>query len=226
LSHVYFACASREPDLLAQWLGYANPAGYAVKLDLAKPWTTVENMALGVHHFARMIRTGWYEVIYDPETQVELARDLFLWILAADDVERYVHMDPDDLNSPERVAEAPAQIGALLQVLMATFKDPAFAVEEEVRYVGQCLNSEALKYRATSTAVIPYVEISSEESVTTRSVARFANAAELPKLRLDILEVLAGPNATGNAADIAKTMLGVNGHYVPVRRSEVPRLAI
>lgn len=142
----YFLSASKHPDDLGQWRGYAGAQGYAVGLDTAVP--LIDPGESDPYAAARpgdwLPVNGWYEVIYNEEIQRERAREVLEQAIALPAAGRLL-----------RVTQAQQLIGGLAAIM----KHPGFEPEAELRYVHSTHGGVA-HYRSGRYGITPYVELS------------------------------------------------------------------
>lgn len=159
---VYVVSATRRRDSLNQWQHYSRIQGYAIGINADEAeWgdrlgPVSRAQVLLVDAPARVDPTipwtgsavvqGWYQVIYDPPDQETAARALLHFIadlLVAEGPE-YAHFCTPSMLT-----------------LAALMKNPAFASEDEVRFV--CSSRKGLAapelYRCGPRGIVPYIEL-------------------------------------------------------------------
>ncbi|WP_382310236.1 DUF2971 domain-containing protein [Herbiconiux sp. UC225_62] len=152
LAHdLYLISASREGDLLNQWQGYAGLQGYAIEIEV-DPSLDVLVPREAAHMLATsptpLVPSSWYDVIYDPATQQRMT---------AETIEALIQI-LQRLDQP-----IPLQskiIGAILAALVVRFKHPAFAAEQEVRFILSRHDAAIEEYRTSGNGtLIPYLRM-------------------------------------------------------------------
>lgn len=140
---IYLISASKKPDLVNQYQGYAGGGGYAVELGsppILRPFETEADENLWI--------LGWLEVIYESTAK-----------------RTYVHEIMDELVRPDSiVALAPSMGGSLQWVLEDTFatliavlKHEAFASEQEVRYL--FTYRARPHFRPEPRGIVPFIKV-------------------------------------------------------------------
>jgi hypothetical protein len=136
---LYVASMCEQGDLLSQWRGYAR-VGDAYSVGLSKA--------------ALQSKGSWElaKVLYSREEQIQLIQGILdEWKLAEDEV-----------HESDRRAIIVHGITTLSTVI-ASFKDPSFAGEEEWRMFRHTPPEGTIKYRASRGHILPYTEIQLEE---------------------------------------------------------------
>ena len=228
--HIISAC--KGTDSMYQWLGYAQPDGYAIGLDMAGRWEAVhdgepgeEEAQAGLDEYGYLSRLheGWHDVIYTREEQRAATRALLEWmttINARHALER--------LDGP---AAPRAFLRAQLQTLMALFKDPAFEAEREVRFLVERHFSpgggkDYLRFRTRGSTIIPALPVARRIDPDADSLRNHYGQQPDGPYELPVTGVEVGPNTGPWAADIAKQVLDSAGIYwIEPQRSLLPRLA-
>lgn len=228
--HVVSACEGTNS--MYQWLGYAQPDGYAIGLDMAGRWEAVHDGEPGEEEaqagldedgYLSRLPVGWFDVIYAQEEQRAAARALLEWmttINAKQALER-----PDGPDGPR------AFLRAQLQTLMALFKDPAFEAEREVRFLVERHFSPGggkgfVRFRSRGSTIIPALPVARRmDSDADSPRNRYGQQPDGP-YEMPVTGVEVGPNTGPWAADIAKQVLDSAGIYwIEPQRSLLPRLA-
>lgn len=101
----------------------------------------------------------------------------------------------------------------VLSTVSLLLKHPAFAAEEEVRFICSVSESESelIQYRVSAGHLVPYVSIAATEIA--HSVGRLSGVG--------IDEIRCGPNVTDNAAAVLRDMTLLAPNYPRISRSEV-----
>lgn len=189
---VYAACFCESGDLLSQWRGYGAEHGYAIELDAAK-LAAVSGSPAMYTPASRLI-----EVRYGSEAAADIASEA---VRAVGDF----NLNHPGVKSYYKALEVSA--------LLATVKDPAFRQEEEWRLLaalepegpagGPGAPESLVKYRSTSMAIVPYIELP------------FAIDA--------IRSIRLGPGNYGDVREAGvRKLLASLGSSAAVSRSEVP----
>ena len=186
-------CMSDEGNLLNQWRDYGKDVtAYSVEMDTAK---LIEKDAFNFY-------PALYPLIYDPEKQLDLTRNLFSKI--------YEIAKATGLDDPQQNETHFAVAAAEVSLLINHFKNPAFAAEKEWRLACNIpANSKdiAPEFRPSNLGVVPYY------------IWRRSNPGE----RLPITSVIVGPTPYAQASDIAlKMFLSRSGYDVSTHYSTIP----
>lgn len=208
---VFFLCASRDGDLLNQWQHYSRAQGYSIGLKtgiMLFPQSHIPTMS--------MIWTGWFDVIYEPQEQVDMAREVLTFIL------KHLAGREED-GSWATLSHAWGMIGNVA----SRFKHVAFKPEAEVRYIYARVEGIKELFRPGPRGVVPYIELAAPIALPGPNVGgndplRVAKAVDL----LPITDVRCGPtdskdrSVTEQAVD---RMLKNRGYgSVSVDTSEIP----
>ncbi|GAA2153359.1 DUF2971 domain-containing protein [Humibacillus xanthopallidus] len=140
--HVFVACFCEDGDLLSQWRGYAAGAGYAVGLDT----DALETAVLGpMPHQELPVRlVGLRRVSYGDDLLRPRVDALVARVIEQPSAHPYVMGD--------HLAR-----GEILPML-AEFKHPAFAEEQEWRLIATDQYGEPVNFRPGPLGPTPYVE--------------------------------------------------------------------
>jgi hypothetical protein len=140
--HVFVACFCEDGDLLSQWRGYASGSGYALGLDSS----ALDRAALG----------------YMPDQEVPV-RVVGLRRVSYGDALLRPRVDTLVRRAIERPSAHPYVVGDHLArgeilPLLAEFKHPAFAEEQEWRLIATDQYGEPVRFRSGPLGPTPYVE--------------------------------------------------------------------
>lgn len=208
----FILSASTDNDLLSQWRHYAGSDGFSIALRSAS-LTPITSDNVDRRFSAEALTTpGWLTVTYMPERQVEIAKHVLLRSTRAD-MESLWSVVTDELpkipSGPEVVGHLERNLDLMrLQRLLASFKDPAFTDEREVRYVLTRRDSPNVNFRNSGGRLVPYAALRS----------RLEKESRLP-----VVSVLCGPTTRPETPDVVTELLHTCGYEnVVVTRSEIP----
>lgn len=206
---IFVVSASEKPDLLGQWRSYAGNDGFAVGFDLdSTGWRCPGPTRVSTLH-----PLDWRKVTYDPAEQRSL-------------VEAHLHAYASGpAAAPSNWAtrsDAWSQFlpitRARLSSLASLLKHPAFAEEQEVRYVEGARGGNT-HFRATGRGIIPYLELRAVELIKWNDVLLAGDNTT----RLPIVEVVVGPGASLGACASLQRFLASHGYSdVKVSMSAIP----
>lgn len=196
---VYILSASKNGDLLNQWQGYAGERGYAIGVS-ARPGSSLQVPGFAPAPGVLLPAMGqWSDVMYQPAEQrkavvdlIEFAARTSMWHL----------------------------LDFSLARLIPTIKNPAFAVEEEVRLV--CTKVPGLEegFRAGRFGVVPFVKLA-----TARDYHAEVGEDGRPLLPLPIEALICGPSndsERGLVLAAAKRLLMAHGYGFEPEASRIP----
>jgi hypothetical protein len=214
---VYVACFCHKDDLLSQWRGYPGTSGgYAIGFNTAS-----------LAQAGGVLR----QVVYDPETQYRLLRDLLR--PACETIQELGEPAASLSDTEFAKAVQPLLVPMAMSFLECSFcfKDPGFDEEAEWRliYVGmrdgpmrerplpevglRVRPTVGVRMRPTAAGLVPYVE---------RQLVRPGQAGQTPAIR----DVVVGPTAHRKLARQATVQLLANEGYADareiVRHSAIP----
>ncbi|MFE7846741.1 DUF2971 domain-containing protein [Microbacterium sp. NPDC057407] len=238
--HVVSACEGTNS--MYQWLGYAQPDGYAIGLDMAGKWEAThegepgEELAeagLNEDGFLSRLPVGWYRVIYDPAEQANAAERLVKWMSTVDATAQICRVDgTGGSGDPMALSRAQTFLRAQLQALMALFKDPAFTPEQEVRFLVEQhfsptgTSGGGLQFRTRGATIIPALAVARRVDPEAESPRDRYSSPPPGPYELPVVGVVAGPNSAPWATDIARQVLfSKQIYWIEPKRSRLPRLA-
>lgn len=148
LDRTYVACASMSSNSLSQWRAYSgNGVGYAIGLDCNEKLAVVAGSDVDIDaSISKTMTLGWLPVLYDPAQQRSLAQDTVAYAL--------YNLEwgcPVDSVMTEIVFSA------------ICMKHPSFKDEEEVRYVTQVYEENAVQFRGGKYGITPYVRLTAPQ---------------------------------------------------------------
>lgn len=201
VSEVFIFSASRRRDHLPLWQGYAGGQGYAISIAPTIDLAPLVETAPPAGAVGTFIAPGWFDVVYDHDEQGKSARSVFEFLL-----------DPH--------VGAVHVVGTLAS-LVVSFKDSAFAAEQEVRYVFYRMPWFAERFRPGRDGVVRYLPFVSRQ---VGFVDDFLTSIEM---RLPITGVTVGPGDVSRrkvSIETVRRILEVNGYRgnLPVHASHIP----
>ena len=211
LESIYILSASFDGDSLNQWQGYSGRQGYCVALNTKTPLATV--LPKEVVNPPGFVSSwfgigGWFSVIYDPEEQLEAARNVLSTL---------VSVAPD--NDEDLVNNFRYEVGHLISPLIVQIKHPAFLDEREVRFIAARAFNVPEESRTGAYGIIPYVSLGAGP----HSAPSFIDGRD--KSQLPIEGVVCGPTNESERPYVeqsARRLLSTRGYEVPVTTSKVP----
>lgn len=196
---IYIISASKRPDLVNQYQGYAGGGGYAVgfKADaMLRPFDTEPDNSI-------WSSSGWLEVFYDATAKRGYAHEIFDQLAAG--------------NSILTIIPGVAGPGWVLQdslaALVSVLKHHSFSAEEEVRYAITYRGRPS--FRPSQRGVVPFLKVGNHHGPL--------DAPE-PDKSLDIESLYVGPPSATAARRIRTLDLLLEKDYPTVRAedSEIP----
>lgn len=204
-ARVYVVSASKEPDLLSQWVHYAHTDGFAIGLHTNGYWhMRGENGQPIEAPYGDRGERGWYDVIYEPEEQLTIATEVIRWVVAAVD-----RRDAKPMPRTLSVEEEDPRIA--LRTLLLQLKHPGFKDEREVRLVIPKAEGAAEDYRVSRDRLIPFIRVGQHPWVE-----------GVPK-SLNIKGVVLGPSVASGSLNTVRNFLRTCDYgVVPLAQSEIP----
>jgi hypothetical protein len=197
--NTFMICATEREDSLNQWMHYSGGGGYAVGVDTSHPLAS--STASTDAPMPEFLVPGWRPVIYEPDQQVALIDNVLSAIMA-------------EAATPGASAEFALLNGwrAVLGTVQLLLKHPAFAAEEEVRFLmtGDTSKSGNVRFRPGPRGVVPYMAISGTGD------------------RLPLVGVYCGPggeeekNSAAEAVGVLMRRHGYTKSQYPIHKSKVP----
>lgn len=224
---VFFLSASMANNIVPMWQAYAGADGFCIGLRTAAPLAPLLNV--GARETGRIspVRVaGWRRVYYDELEQIEEAKKLLRFYVALAEPE-----DDAAALDEARIQEVGASLGAALQSAVCSFKDNAFHVEREVRFVAPSTHGARIEHfrLAPPNTLIPHLALTgateSERNSVDVSTDGFLHHVEAVQFgaTLPIREVVCGPVTTDQGIANVTRLLRAYGYAdVNVTRSPLP----
>jgi hypothetical protein len=214
----YVVCASKDPDSLVNWRGYAGSGGYAVELSTLLPADFPDGSFTPVYSLVGRpdpetsfsLAPTWVAVAYTAEQQFDLINGVVEYMFDETTlVGRVAAMD-----SPE---DTEILVRGLLSGVASTLKDPKFRSENEVRLIAFPHESMRPNFRGTARGVVPYLEI---------EVVEPSPGVEPPMpLPLPIADLWIGPprgEAMDQRARTVDMLMMATGRRTRASKSKIP----
>lgn len=220
---VYLTCFCEEPNLLSQWRAYGKLGGYNIGLQVP-----MEGIVYGLKPEPRVYTARCVKVEYDRQRQIDRVRELLDFLLPILDEKAVTDsIRAIDVTSPLGFSQLQGSIQEILFEESLGFKDPAFAVEKEWRFIVRSRthlkqgnddgnhDNLPIQYRTARGILIPYVKLVPSEATT----PIVGNGKQLP-----IACVTCGPGGDRISAGMAVRgfLDGCGFRSVRVDHSEIP----
>jgi len=171
---VYLTCFCEEPNLLSQWRAYGNSGGYNIGLQVP-----MEGIVYGLKPEPRVYTARCVKVEYDRQRQVDRVLGLLDFLLPI--------LDEQAVSDSIRAIDVSSRLGfsqlqeSIQEILFEEslgFKDPAFAVEKEWRFIVRSRahlkqsnddgnhDNLPINFRTARGLLIPYVKLVPSEAST------------------------------------------------------------
>ena len=220
---VYLTCFCEEPNLLSQWRAYGSSGGYNIGLQVP-----MEGVVYGLKPEPPVYTATCVKVEYDPNNQLQRVGVLLDFLLPILDEQPITDsIRSIDSLSPLGYQKLLSSIQEMLVEESMGFKDPAFAVEKEWRFIVR--KREHLKqgtddgdhsnlqiyFRTARGQLVPYIKFKAYEA----SKPIVGNGKQLP-----IASVTCGPGGDRILAGMAiRSLLDGRGlRTVRVKHSDIP----
>ena len=223
ITPIYLTCFCEDPNLLSQWRAYGSSGGYNIGFKVP-----MEGIVYGIKPEPRVYTARCVRVDYDRDRQLERVRQLLDFLLPILDEEKVAESTASiDPTSPLGFSQLQNIIQEILTEECLGYKDPAFAVEKEWRFIvrsrahlkqatdnGDHTNLP-IHFRTARGQLIPFIKFQ-------------PNHAPTPIVgdgkRLPLVSVTCGPGGDRISAGMAiRTLLDGRGFpEVRVNHSEIP----
>lgn len=204
-ARVYVVSASTEPDLLSQWVHYAQTDGFAIGLHTNGYWHMKGGDGEPIEDSSEVwSERGWYDVIYERARQMEVATNVLRWVVKAVD-------SGARAREPRVAAPNYGDPSIALRTLLLQLKHPSFSDEREVRLVIPKPSGATEDYRVSRGRLIPFI-----------CVGQHPLREGVPK-SLEINGIVLGPSVMPGSSSTLGNFLSANGYgVVPLAHSEIP----
>lgn len=215
LQGCFILSASTDNDSLSQWRNYAGNDGFCIGIRCEQLFSDQAPNSRGSISIPGLTTPGWLPVIYDPQEQLRIVKDVLLkssrkemetlWKVTLEQI-------PTIPKSLEIIKGLEKGYDIMrLQRLVACLKHPAFKDEREIRFVMTLRDSPQVHYRQASGRLVPYVVLHS-------------NAGQHPKeQRLPIVSVRSAPTVRAETSLVVTELLRSLGYDdVEVDKSTIP----
>lgn len=223
ITPVYLTCFCEEANLLSQWRAYGSAGGYNIGFRVP-----MEGIVYGISPEPRVYTARCVRVEYDSETQIQRVRELlnFLFpILDEQDVTDSIRSI--DETSPLGFSQLQETIQEMLVEECIGFKDQAFSVEKEWRFIVRSrkhLKQSSddgnhmklpIHFRTARGRLIPYIKLKPNHA----PMPHVGDGSHLP-----IASVTCGPGGDRISAGMAIRALldGREFRSVRVNHSDIP----
>jgi hypothetical protein len=220
---VYLTCFCEEPNLLSQWRAYGNFGGFNIGFQVP-----MEGIVYGIKPEPAVYTARCVKVEYDRDRQLQRVRELLDFLLPILDEQAVTDsIRSIDPSSPLGYSQLQGTIQEMLLEESMSFKDPAFAVEKEWRFVVRSrthlkqTNDDGnhtnlpIYFRTARGQLIPYVKFKPNHAPT----PVVGSGKQLP-----IATIMCGPGGDRISAGMALRALldGRGFRGVRVNHSDIP----
>lgn len=223
ITPIYLTCFCEESNLLSQWRAYGSSGGYNIGLKVP-----MEGIVYGLKPEPCVYTARCVKVDYDRDRQLQRVGQLLDFLLPILDEPNVTEaVRSIDTSSPLGFSQLQSTIPEMLVEECVGYKDPAFAVEKEWRFIvrsrvhlkqsmdnGDHTNLP-IHFRTARGHLIPYIKLQPNHAPT----PVVGDGIQLP-----IVSVTCGPGGDRISAGMAiRTLLDGRGfRTVRVNHSEIP----